>query len=299
MADNPFKAIAEIYNESVKEQDNLGYAETFKECTEKTFKSINESFTFKDNPIHFTDVEYLDGYFIFGHGTNSVVHFHIQECPGWKFGIWWYPKAEGKNNIKGDFFAQYEETIDKFKPSASIITHEIICYDSHSTPHVWEVEHDINFIKNEPYLAFCRDYCFWDYNHEYHTREEAEEIFNKWKDKERRQKEFEENSNNKVLKFVINKILPMFKDAYIHDNSEYCSPRYDVIAPYESNKDLIEKPGVYDWFDEEDKECLKIKEEWEALKKELNDQSNTEDLYYYIPIHDVAFFIDRKENENE
>ena len=38
---------------------------------------------------------------------------------------------------------------------------------------VFAAEEMLEFIHNEPDLAFCRAYCGWDYNREYHTREEA------------------------------------------------------------------------------------------------------------------------------
>ena len=29
-----------------------------------------------------------DGYFIFDHGENAVMHFKLKEAPQWKFGVW-------------------------------------------------------------------------------------------------------------------------------------------------------------------------------------------------------------------
>lgn len=70
--------------------------------------------------FHPIDVEYHNNYFIFDHGKNHIVHFHIKECKGWKFGIWWNQEQDGVF----DFFAQYEKNIDKFKPSASTFVEE-------------------------------------------------------------------------------------------------------------------------------------------------------------------------------
>ena len=81
MADkHPLEALKDFYEESVKEADANRSPEIHKANTEALFKEL---------PYSIEDIEYLDGYFIFGFGTNSVVHFHIKECPGWKFGIWW------------------------------------------------------------------------------------------------------------------------------------------------------------------------------------------------------------------
>ena len=123
--DNPLLVVSDMYNAQVEEHDKAGYAQRLKEATEVFFKDVNTMFNFFDeNPVHFTDVEYLDGYFVFGFGTNTVVHFHIDECPGWLFAIWWDipdDSEELANTIKGKFFTQYEETVDKFKPSRSEI----------------------------------------------------------------------------------------------------------------------------------------------------------------------------------
>ena len=34
-------------------------------------------------------VQFGDGYFIFEYGKDMVVWFYIDECPGWRFAIWW------------------------------------------------------------------------------------------------------------------------------------------------------------------------------------------------------------------
>lgn len=80
MADkHPLEALKDFYEDSVKKADASGSSEVYKANTEALFKELHYSIE---------DIEYLDGYFLFGFGTNSVIHFHIKECPGWKFGIW-------------------------------------------------------------------------------------------------------------------------------------------------------------------------------------------------------------------
>ena len=80
-----------------------------KSKTNKVLKAIEKQ------GFHVKNVTHLGGYFIFDHGKDMVVHFHIKECKGWLFGIWW--DLEDKNRFT--FFTQFEKTIDKFKPSAS------------------------------------------------------------------------------------------------------------------------------------------------------------------------------------
>ena len=63
------------------------------------------------------DKRYGNGYFIFTFAGNSICHFHLEELPHWKFGIW---LSEDKTKKKTyQIFGQIEVLIDKFKPYAS------------------------------------------------------------------------------------------------------------------------------------------------------------------------------------
>lgn len=157
------KAVTDMYENNVKKNNKKGFADTFKKgmkIFEKLIKQDLEVVTFKN-------VKYLDGYFIFGMGDNSVVHFNLKETPGWKYGIWWnipkkyYDKKSKKyilpDYIEGTFFAQYEQNIDKFKPSASSICEEftIVPNDKFHSNCLYSISEQINYIIKEPYLAFC------------------------------------------------------------------------------------------------------------------------------------------------
>lgn len=122
--------------------------------------------------IHQFDVKYGDGYFIFGTGTNSVVHFHLEETPGWLYGLWLSeidhndPKAQKPVKIK--FFAQFEAEIDKFKPSASMVSEEcIVRMGLYKTIECTHIKTAIHFIQKHPALAWYRDIHWVDYNDEY------------------------------------------------------------------------------------------------------------------------------------
>lgn len=113
------------------------------------------------NGFHPTDIEFGNGYFIFEHGKDMVVHFHLKECKGWKFGIWW--NIEGEKEF--DFFAQYERDIDKFKPSASTLKLDREPLDDWNMKYVVQI---CRFIKKHPYRAwaidqtYARDIWEWD-----------------------------------------------------------------------------------------------------------------------------------------
>lgn len=102
------------------------------------------------NGFHITDIEFGNGYFIFDHGKDMVIHFHIKELKGWKFGIWWDVDGEKKF----DFFTQYERDIDKFKPSASSIKLERRELNDWSMKDVVQI---CRFIKKHPYRAWALD----------------------------------------------------------------------------------------------------------------------------------------------
>lgn len=177
---NPIETIKEMYESQVKIQDKKCDPEDFKKAAEALFDAISGS------GFHVEDVRYMDGYFIFAHGTNRVVHFHITECPGWRFGIWFdnITEVNGVRSVKAEIFAQYEDSIDKFKPSASSYCEDVrvelsdhpmaFSADTILTPM-------LHYISSHPELAWYRDLHFVDYNTEYVSEETAKEEFIKWK----------------------------------------------------------------------------------------------------------------------
>ena len=295
MTKDIFGSIAEMYEDQVKKNDKAGYAEKLKVCAELFFQMINEEYTLKDSPVHFNDIQFLDGHFIFGSGTNTVVHFRIDECPGWLFGIWWtIPDGSNSNQkyISGEFFAQYEETVDKFKPSRSAICSTITLIPDGDCQNYscYTAAKMISFIRDEPYLAFCRDYCDWNYNEEYHTRDEAKAVYDKYRVRKDNKVKYTKEFDDKILAFVKDKILPLFTDAKIRDLGENWSPRYEVVAPLKKNKDVVKKYGSYCWFDDDDEEGKKTMEEFNALKEECYAIANEYDFCWFSPIDSIITF---------
>ena len=292
MPDGPLDAIREIYDESVKEADKLGYADSYKKCAEMFFENVNKGSALEERPVHFSNIQYLDGYYIFGHGTNSVVHFHVDECPGWKFGVWWNKQKGNNDAFTGEFFAQFEENIDKFKPSRSEICGSIqvnlgikssMCYS-------YEAGKQIRFIRDEPYLAFCRDYNGWDYNTEYHSREEAEAEYRKYREYKENKIHYTQMMDEKILQYVAEHVAPLFHGAEIVDRGSSWSPRYDLVAPFEANYDLVGEPGCYDWFNKDDEEGQKVLAGFKALLKEAESYADKYEFFYFRPIHDSITF---------
>lgn len=192
-------------------------------------------------------VQFGDGYFIFEYGKDMVVWFYIDECPGWRFAIWW--NVEDKN--KFDFFTQFVKEIDKFKPSASTFVVEDRIYQNPGRGLDLEISWDcvkiVNFIRHHRYQAWALDVGYkqdvwempprfkswWEYVHkwvlEYHFQPFIHKKFTK--------------QYLKIMKAVTNiclvnpEILDGNKDGWTS------IPRFHIVCDNFRDKD--EKPGHY------------------------------------------------------
>ena len=173
---NPLEPLVTGYQKMVKDQDEKGTAEKFKQASDIFFDRLRRKDTYarRNEPVKFTpiDTEYGDGYFIFGTGTNSVVHFHLEETPGWLYGLWLSEIDQNDPNaqkpVKIRFFAQFEDEIDKFKPSASIVSEEcIVSMGVINSIECTHIKTAIHFIQQHPALAWYRDIHWVNYNDEY------------------------------------------------------------------------------------------------------------------------------------
>lgn len=288
-----FEGIANFYEESVKKSDAAGLAEIYKQATDIVFNALKKEL--KDHrklDITIEDVDYLDGYFIFGMGTNSVVHFHIKETPGWKYGIWWSP-VERKDSTKEnptyetdrlhcDIFTQYEEEIDKFKPSASMVADEFnVCLDNVSTHFAWDFARDIEFIHDEPYLAFYREMHYTDFNREHISRAKAKSYFERYFKQKKLEEEVTVLNNRELLKVVYTILKEEFdnSECFIHDRGDCWSPRYEVIMknPWQGIKD-----GCYGIFDLlEAAPAAEIQKLWDKTVRECEKRAKKAGDYWY------------------
>lgn len=277
MSNNPFNSIIELYTKSVEKADSAGLAEAYKQATEAVFNSLKEKFSFD---ITITDVEYLDGYFIFGRGTNSVVHFHINETPGWKYGIWWAPiededtKKPYTDRVHCSIFAQYEEEIDKFKPSASMICEEFTIDFKHPTANrLWAFVEDIKFIHDEPYLAFYREMNYTDFNREYVSRAKAKSYFERYFKQKRLAEETKALNNKEMLKTIYGILKEDIDEGtcFIVDRGDSCSPRYNIIV---KNTFGIEDGCYRLWDFFEEPNTTELKRLWDNTVAECNKRAN-------------------------
>jgi len=267
---NPFKEINKMYDAQVEEYDKKNTAELYKSA----FELFAETLTIDEDwrkPAHVCDVEYLDGYFLFGTGTNSVVHFHVKECKGWKFGIWWeYDEEKEPETLKGKVFCEYEKYVDKFKPSATTYSYDIrfevkdgkltepaefCCWDGG----IMSIKRVCMFIHKCPYVAIEKSWSACNYNVEvqtpvlsffkYYCR-----IFREWKD-------------NRIKKICDASLLRLVKEIAKRDFSDYeweiedrenWIPRYQLAVKLPDDSD--KETGHYGLCaDDEDEEIWENK----------------------------------------
>lgn len=228
----------------------------------KIFKVLGE-FGF-----HAKDVKFLDGYFIFEHGKDMVVHFHLKECKGWLFAIWWDLEDENKY----EFFAQYEETIDKFKPTASTFVKSDLIYESRLSKLKNEVKWDIvpivSFIKKHPYVAWSYDIGYERDCWNYVTGFEAFKQYWKYRLDEHKKVKRNNKLNKKYLRLVkevCDGCLINYKIIDECKNGVRCYPRYFVVC--EGIVDEETEGGSY--FVEVDKEEKKLVKKLEKFDKLL------------------------------
>jgi hypothetical protein len=132
----------------------------------KVIKMIFEKLKQKNHIIE--KEKFLDSYFIFDKDDDSVCHFHIKGCKGWKFGIWIFEKAKERESYI-HFFAQYEKFIDKFKPSAStycesITKDDFLEWENDNSFYSFNlISNMITEIKKHPILSFYKDVSYATY----------------------------------------------------------------------------------------------------------------------------------------
>lgn len=138
---------------------------TRREVAEKIFSHMKEN---KFTPIN---IEYGNGYFIFDHGEDGVVHFNVKGLRHWKFGMWINTNAEDLKNDNGEdypavqFFCRHTLDLDKFKPSRSFLKADI-SLDSIEEDDPWEfyeIKEILQMIKKHPLVAFAMSWSMNNY----------------------------------------------------------------------------------------------------------------------------------------
>jgi hypothetical protein len=84
--------------------------------------------------------------------------------------------------------------------------------------------------------------------------------------------------------------LPYFNGAYIANLGDYTYPRYEIRAPWESNKDLAMGPGTYDLFTDDDEEGVKVLKEFDVVVYECDELAHEHEVYWARTLHPYILF---------
>lgn len=111
---------------------------------------------FAENGFPTYNVEYMDGYFIFDIGEDSVIHFRVKGVwSGWKFGMW--INSEDKEKTV-ELFVQHDDNIDKFKPTRSSIVEEFSLEDFKDDIVGFRIGWMLRSLKYHPILCYFDNY---------------------------------------------------------------------------------------------------------------------------------------------
>lgn len=248
-------------------------------------------------PYTITTEDYGSGYFIFDYGPNTVIHFRLKETPGWLYGVWWSFKVnkEGIISIVGEFFAQYENEIDKFKPSTSYYGCDmlsLVAADGGICLEEGEVISIINFIRDHPYRAWYGNISFNDDVSglkawcRYQKRQ-------RWHRKEKR---LQRHVYKDLCKFakIASKLLKYTNNITVEDYGEGIYPRYffQLIATPDEG---FEKKGCYELWEKNDA----IGQLYSHLKTHYNKYHKQGFYLLDLPYSDVYVEIQGEKSTNK
>lgn len=227
---------------------------TYKEAVQKVLDKIGEKYT-----ITLDDKYGLDW---------NWINFRIKECRGWLFGAW----CNGEKSLEEQtvhYFCQYENEINKFKPSYSVIAKDLIV-DENFICHEDYMMNSIEFIHKHPIRAWHEDYyedmCRCKYVNGFMILKD----WIKYKFDKGKSEKIKALCDRLAIRFVKKNIIPDIKDyltafdyeckdVYIEAQGEGIYPKYDIVALV-GNLDKKFK-GYYSWIkrDNIDKFILRTK----------------------------------------
>lgn len=207
------------------------YMDKFKsELAEEKFHIINEHF--------------VDGYFVFDMGKDSVCHFNIKEIKSWNFGAWFNYDENGQVS-QVEIFTRHKDDMDKFKPSRSYFHQLSEVVDTKQDERyseitgVWDIIGFCKLIKYHPIISYlvsyqCSFHCLSRFELLKYLRLKSDNMWYLLKEYIRNQSPI----NLTILKLVCIKSIVKFLDnerviqkinIVDRNNDDYIiSPRYDV-----------------------------------------------------------------------
>lgn len=216
--------------------------------------------------------------------------FTIEQAPGWLFGAWLQYKEEGiPGEIEVEFFFQYKEEIDKFKPSASYYQITFSGLPTKTRDFILNTNHvdwsPFKEVIKHPYIAWYKNLFFKKpINGLY-----AYLVFHYHKHKKGAEARYELRVARKVLNLLRKHskrlgIPP--RQLFLYDCGENWSPRYQIrwLKKYDEN-DFITS-GTYSLMGDED-----LKNQYDKIREEDLEICAEKDYYTSIPFLSVEVYV--------
>lgn len=240
----------------------------FSEQQLQDFKKIWESIRRRLDDDNFKGIEVkeIGGYFAWG--DHKIWHITTEDCKDWKFGVWLddlvNKEMYGARACRLCVFAQHKDYIDKFKPSDCSVSADFIIDPEEDGAggyySEWQIERwtrIFRFVREQPELAWYRNYHGTDFNTEYVSPATAKKAFEKsqkdLRDFDRKQEEVDRQvflwADRLMKETGLNYKIQV-------SGRKYCA-RFKVFA-----EDGKREPGTYKLCDEK---------EWALMEKVIGD----------------------------
>lgn len=234
----------------------------------KDFKRIIKSH-YKINVRSFNDTYYGDDRYI-----RTKYNFTIDEVPNWLFGLWF------TNNINTyAFFAQYEDNINKFKPTQSTLL-ATGKYIKNSYSNFNKALELITFIQHNNAKAFYMDDHFKKY---INPQVDVDEYYNDFLKHQELERELIPQYDNKILN-----VISEYMSTQEPNISWFIMYRDDNYWIYAHDAEL-KKPGTYMFWDE------KVGFYVDKLRLECYNDAVSNQITYFCLIDNCASFCSLKD----
>lgn len=196
----------------------------------RTFIKTLQDYLMSEDKINFDLNSYWsDGYFIFNMGEDSVFITESSNNKDWRFGFWFDSIKRGDEEFyRVRAFAQPILTIDKFKPTASNFSDELLIPMSDLKNEalldyieVSDIYDMIKYIVKNPTDSL---YCDWFYHDKYYRLPNKLKTWWKvfrFKYRENRRNQKQQEALVECCKFIFTKIKPLF-------SKEKCNAELEV-----------------------------------------------------------------------